>query len=353
MRRIRVLIVEDSPVVGEHLRRIISADVRLEVAGIATSGEEALAELDRLSPDVISMDIRLPGIQGFDATRRIMAERPTPIVVVSGIGMEEMALTMLALRAGALSAVEKPASTSHADYAALAEKLCTQLAIMSEVRVVRQRQTAGLRQAPETAYAPEKIERSGFKLLGIGASTGGPSALVQLLSGLAPNFPLPIVLVQHMAPAFLNGFAEWLGGVTPFPVSVPMGPTPLVGGHVYVAPCNDSHLIVRGGSALFEYSPPIGGHRPSANALFSSMARTLGAAGIGILLTGMGEDGALGLRDLNRAGSFTIAEHESTAVVYGMPGAAVQMGGVNESLPLGAIAGRVQELIAGQAEAPQ
>ncbi len=349
MNPIRVLIVEDSPVVGEHLRRIISADRRFEVAGVATSGEEALAVVDKISPDVISMDINLPGIQGFEATRRIMAEHPTPIVVVSGMDMQEMSLTMQALRAGALAVVEKPVSATHQDYTLLAGKLCTQLAIMSEVKVVRQRQAPSY-----TANgAPAGLHgTSHYRLLGIAASTGGPNALLQMLSGLGRDFPLPIVVVQHMTPAFLQGFAEWLASVTPFAVSVIHQSTELTAGRVYVAPSNRSHLVINGLTALLDDGPPVAGQRPSANILFSSMARSLRSSAIGVLLTGMGEDGATGIRDLKRAGSFTIGEDESTAIVYGMPAAAARMGGLCESLPLGDIAPRVLSLTSLKRETP-
>jgi two-component system, chemotaxis family, protein-glutamate methylesterase/glutaminase len=342
MNPIRVLIVEDSPVVGEHLRRIISADRRFEVAGVATSGEEALAVVDQISPDVISMDIHLPGIQGFEATRRIMAQHPTPIVVVSGIDMEEMSLTMQALRAGALAVVEKPVSTSHQDYASLAGRLCTQLAIMSEVKVVRQRHAPA---RPIGNGSPSAMPGTlHYRLLGIAASTGGPNALLQMLSGLGRDFPLPIVVVQHMTAAFLQGFAEWLASVTPFAVSVIHGPMALAAGRIYLAPSNQSHLVVNGLTASLDDGPPVGGQRPSANILFSSMAQSLSSSAIGVLLTGMGEDGAAGIRELKRAGSFTIGEDESTAIVYGMPAAAARNGGLCESLPLGDIAPRVLSL---------
>jgi two-component system chemotaxis response regulator CheB len=323
------------------LRRIITADSRFLVVGIATTGEDALEMVDRLAPHVISMDIRLPGMQGFEATQRIMAERPTPIVVVSGIDMEAMTLTMRALRAGALAVVEKPAASTHQDYGALAAKLCTQLAIMSEVRVVRQRpvkQRSGLID-PLTRNAGVT-----YRLLGIAASTGGPSALMQVLCGLGPDFPLPIVIVQHMTPAFLPGFSDWLAKVTPFSVSIIERPTPLRPGAVYLAPPKDSHLIINGLTGLCDEMPPIGGHRPAANALFSSMAESLGASAIGALLTGMGDDGAVGMRALKAGGSYTIAEDESTAVVYGMPGAAVRLGGAHEVLPLADIAPRIRKL---------
>jgi two-component system chemotaxis response regulator CheB len=341
MKPIRVLIVEDSPVVGEHLRRIVSADPRLEVAAIATSGEDALEMVRRVSPDVISMDIQLPGMQGFEATQRIMAEHPTPIVVVSGIDMEAMKLSMLALRAGALAVVEKPAATTHQDYGALAGRLCTQLVIMSDVHVVRQRPVT---RSLVSHRAPSRTPGASYRLLGVAASTGGPGALMQLFSSLGPDVPLPIVVVQHMTPAFLPGFADWLARVTPYPVSIVSNPTMLEPGKVYLAPPKDFHMVVDGLTGRCDETPAIGGHRPSANAMFSSMARSLGDSAIGVLLTGMGEDGAHGIRELKRAGSWTIAEDESTAVVYGMPAAALRLGGVHEALPLNDIAPRLRRL---------
>ncbi len=341
MKRVRVLIVEDSAVVREHLRRIISADQRLEVAGLAASGEEAIEMVERSAPDVISMDIQLPGIQGFEATRRIMSFRPTPIVVVSGIGTEDMSLSMQALRSGALAVIEKPVATTHDGYAALASRLCTQLAIMSEVKVVRQREIAP-RQVNLRATARGAVSSRAL-VLGIAASTGGPNALAQVLTGLQAGFPLPIAIVQHMTPGFMGGFAEWLQTVTPFRVMVVRERVELAPGTVYVAPTG-LHLAIDRRSAFLDGSAPVGSHRPSANILFSSMARTLGSAGVGVVLTGMGDDGAAGLNELKLAGGFTIAEAESSAVVYGMPAAAVKLGAVCESLPLGDIAARLLEL---------
>lgn len=346
MRPIRVLIVEDSPVVREHLRRIISADSRLQVAAMAASGEEALAVIDQVSPDIITMDIHLPGIQGLEATRRIMSYRPTPIVVVSGVGSEEVSLTMQALKAGALSVVEKPAATTHKDYEGMASRLCMQLAIMSDVKVVRQRPTPFPRLVNERfATGP-----SAYRVLGVATSTGGPGALLELFTGFGAGFPLPVAVVQHMTPSFMEGFASWLASVTPMPVEVMRERTRLTPGHVYLAPCN-RHLVVEGGFADLDDGPPVGSHRPAADMLFSSMAKTVGPSGIGVLLTGMGEDGAAGLRELRIAGGYTVAEDATTAVVYGMPAAAVRLGGASESLPLGEIAPRIRELIAARVEA--
>ncbi len=256
---------------------------------------------------------------------------------------DEVNLTMQALKAGALSVVEKPVSASHEDYAALAGRLCTQLAIMSEVKVVRQRETAEQRR-PASSPPVRQCGSPPYRLLGVAASTGGPSALLQLLSGLGSDFPLPIAIVQHMTAGFMGGFAEWLGKVTSFPVSIISYTTPLMGGHVYRA-----QQLAHGGAGRLGFP---GRRTPGRLApsfrqhsiLFDGAER--GGAGIGVLLTGMGDDGAEGLRELRRAGGFTIAEAESTAVVYGMPAAAVRLGAACESLPVNDIASRILENIA-------
>jgi two-component system chemotaxis response regulator CheB len=272
-------------------------------------------------------------------TRRIMSYRPTPIVVVSGVGSDEVSLTMQALKAGALSVVEKPLASSHRDYEAMANRLCMQLAIMSEVKVVRQRLRSFDGEPRERTASGATI----YRVVGVGTSTGGPGALLELFTGLGAAFSLPILVVQHMTPGFMQGFASWLASVTPMPLTVVEERMHLDPGHIYLAPSN-RHLITDGAFAALDDSPPIGSQRPSADMLFSSMARTAGPYGIGVLLTGMGEDGALGLRELRTSGGYTIAEDETSAVVYGMPAAAMRLGGASESLPLTDIAPRIREL---------
>jgi two-component system chemotaxis response regulator CheB len=328
-------------VVREFLRQIISSDPRFEVAGSVGTAEEALRVLDRVAPDVISLDIRLPGMQGFEAARRIMSQRPTPIVVVASSESQELNWTMEALRAGALTVVEKPSATSRSDYESLAGLLCTQLAIMSEVKVVRQHSAADLAARRPPPHCPP--DRLPYGVLGVAASTGGPAALMQLLPGLGSGFPLPVLVVQHMTQSFMDGFGAWLASVTPFAVEVVTARTILSPGKLYLA-APDRHLVVNGRWALAGDGDPVSSHRPSGDVLFSSMA-SVRDAGIGVLLTGMGEDGAKGLLALRRAGGYTIAEDESTAVVYGMPGAGARMGAACEVLPLPAIAPRILELM--------
>lgn len=352
-RRIRVLVVEDSPVIQQLLAHIIGADPRLEVAGIASSGEQALRMIERTVPDVVSLDIRLPGIDGFEVTSRIMRLTPLPIVVVAS-DVRDLDIPMRALQAGALAVVEKPGSVARADYQTVAHHLCTQLVIMSQVKVIRHR--IGARSTSRTdppaaaASAPlpgEAVAADGrrrrFRALGLVASTGGPAALAKLLKELPPGFPLPIFLVQHMGAPFMAGFASWLGTVSPLPVSLAEHGVIPRAGHVYVAP-GDRHLTVDNGVLRLTAGAMVCGQRPSGEVLFQSMAAVYGAAGIGVLLTGMGEDGARGLVEMRQAGAFTIAEHASTAVIHSMPGTAVRLGGAVEELPLDQVASRLLQL---------
>ncbi|MBM1171221.1 chemotaxis-specific protein-glutamate methyltransferase CheB [Microvirga arabica] len=348
--RVRVMVVEDSLVVRQLLVHIIASDPRLVVAAAVGSAEEALREIGRVRPDVISMDIRLPGIDGLEATRRIMSEQPTPIVVIAdSIEDSSLKISMNALRAGALTVVEKPVGLSSEGYAAIASTICTQLYIMSQVPVVRQRSFTPWREAAAPRREPEwGMTRP--SIMGIAASTGGPPALAKILGALPANFPLPILLVQHMGAPFMEGFASWLNGLVSLDVRLAQDQEIPAPGRVYVAP-GDRHLLLSSAGTLkLSAEPPLGNQRPSATMLFQSMARSLGRRGLGVILTGMGEDGAQGLVELRQAGGYAVSEDESTAVVYGMPAAAARMGGVNVSLPLDMIAPRILRLARGDGE---
>jgi two-component system chemotaxis response regulator CheB len=341
MKKIRVLIVEDSQVAREFLEHIVSEDPRLEVAASVASAEEGLRILAKVSPDVISMDVWLPGMNGFKATQRIMSERPTPIVIVSASAANtDQRVTIQALQAGALAVIEKPAVSSLEEYDLLAKQLCTQLAIMSQVKLVRMR-----RQPRPSQLAPGQAGASpgGYRMLGIASSTGGPNALVRLLGRLGPSFPIPIALVQHITSGFLEGFAAWLESSCPFEVEIVRETSIAEPGKVYVAAA-DRHLIASPTKLSARAGAKICGQIPSGTVLFTSMATTLGAAALGVVLTGMGSDGAEGLLAVRKRGGYTIAEDESTAVVYGMPLEAVSLGAISELLPLHAIAPRILAL---------
>ncbi len=352
-KTIKVMIVEDSPVVQELLRHMISEDPRLEVAAVVDNAEEALRKLNQVQPDVISLDIRLPGMNGLDATLQIMSSRPTPIVVVSAsVEKEDLNITMNALRAGALAVVEKPVGVGDDDYQTMARQLCDQLAGMSQVKVVRQTVRRNLdfgsktKSAPEAAFTTPGVMAPSAppKVLGIVASTGGPNAISQVLCGLGGAFPLPILAVQHITDGFTEGFVNWLNDVTPFKVVIAKnGETP-VPGKVYLPP-EDRHLEIREGLLKISAGGMVDAHRPSGTTLFSSMARDQGAKALGVLLTGMGTDGAAGLLEIKKAGGHTIAESESTAVIYGMPAEAEALSAVRETLPLEAIAPGVMNAV--------
>lgn len=336
-RPIRVMIVEDSTVVRTLLTHIVTSDPRLTVAAAVATAEEAIAALPTVRPDVISMDIRLPGIDGLEATRRIMTDQPTPIIVISAsIDKSSLKSTMAALSAGALGVVEKPVGTGHADYAGIAREICTQLVIMSQVALVRHRIRP---RVPVAANAPAAKTP---KIILCAASTGGPQALAKLFGGLGA-LPLPVLLVQHMGAAFMDGFATWLDSVVPQRVTIGEAGVEPQPGTIYVAP-GDRHMRLGSDRRIAVSSAaPVGGQRPSATLLFESAAETLDGAALGIVLTGMGEDGGQGVAKLKSLGGAAVAEHENSAVVYGMPAAAVRAGAL--ALPIELMPAHVRRLL--------
>lgn len=291
MKKKSVMIVEDSRTVSEFLQHIINRDPRLEVVANVSTGEEALDTLKNLRPDIISLDIRLPGMNGFEATQRIMNEFPTPIVVVSSdVEDEELNISMNALRAGALAVVQKPVGLKHSDYEKLAAELCTKLAIMSEVRVIRQRyrifnprQPTGVpveTTARSTARSLRAANGQVPKVLAVVASTGGPNALVQLLGSLSPDFHAPVLLVQHITPGFVRGFVSWLHDVLPaFTVVEAAHCQPLEPRTVYVAPAGKHLAFAAPFQTQLLDEAPVNAQKPSGTVLFRSLSKLGSHAG--------------------------------------------------------------------------
>jgi two-component system chemotaxis response regulator CheB len=340
---LRVLVAEDSATARELLVGILRADPEIEVVGKAKNGLEAVDLTKQLRPSVVTMDIRMPKMDGFEATRQIMVEAPTPIVIVSGISdLHEVEVSMHALRLGALAVVAKPPGPDASTFEDESRQLIQKVKAMAQVKVVRR--------WPERATVPQpppmpRVEaRVRPRVVAIAASTGGPAALAHVLCALTPDFALPVLVVQHMAKGFMEGFAAWLNTTAAsLRVKVAHDGEPLCPRTVYVAP-DDRHLGVRDESVTVSNGPPIQGFRPSGTFLFESVAKTSGRATVAIVLTGMGTDGVAGLRSVRVAGGRIIAQDEETSVVFGMPGAAVAAGLVDDTLPLAAIGTRLREL---------
>jgi two-component system chemotaxis response regulator CheB len=342
--RIRVLLVEDSPVERELLRYLLSSDPQLLVAGVAHDGEEGVAAACRLHPDVIVMDIHMPRLDGYAAARQIMESCPTRIVMVTASSQaHEVAETFRVLEAGALTVLAKPIGPGSTDFAAVAGEFIQTIKLMAEVPVVKRWPHA--RSAQPLPPLPAVSVPGEIKLVAIGASTGGPQVLQDILSRLPARLPVPILIVQHISSGFTAGFVEWLSHATGFPVHVAAHSQQPEAGHAYVAP-DGLHLgISKDGYLELAEAPKEHGLRPAVSYLFRSVAAAYGPAAIGVLLTGMGRDGAQELRALRQAGAVTIAQDRDSAIVFGMPGAAVQLDAAVHVLPPPAIANTIQRLL--------
>lgn len=378
---IRVLVVDDSATQRAALIALLEADLGISVVGWAADGAEAVRATARLRPDVIAMDLRMPVMDGVEATRRIMQETPTPIVMVTASSARDDAMVVFdAMKAGVLAIVAKPTVTfegpgesAPASPASAAGNLTRTLKAMSQVKVIRrwsaerlasyQASTAlpstpsashsqssspsptfaarsatpappAARTTPAAPTTPASPPRLAVRpeIVAIGASTGGPQALAIVLPALPADFRLPVLVVQHIAPGFEPALVDWLGTLCALPVRLAEDGMSLSGPGIFIAH-SGTHLLVRGRRLSLSDSAPVGGHRPSVTALFQSVAREYRATAVGVLLSGMGDDGAAGLRDLRRAGALTVAQDEATSVVFGMPAVAIAMGVADHVLP--------------------
>ena len=334
---IRVVVADDSDTVRQLLRRWLSAEFGFAIVGEARNGRECVELVARLRPAIVVMDVDMPEMDGLEATRQVMSRAPTPILIFTSSTLaRQRKVAFEALAAGALDVFHKPRVLPRDSVAATAgdaDKFRKLLALLAPIKVIG-RPAAGTRPVPATPVRPTSAIP---RVLAIAASTGGPVALIRVLGALPPTFPLCTLLVQHQSPAFMPGFIEWLGENIRLPVKAAAHGDALRPAVVLVAPGDHHMRLGNDGRIQLDREEPMHACRPAADALFESVARVAAAKAIGVLLTGMGRDGAQGLLEMRRAGAYTVAQDEASSVVYGMPQAAVALGGVDQILPLDAI----------------
>jgi two-component system chemotaxis response regulator CheB len=339
--RLRVLVVDDSTVQRQILSRLLCQDPNIEVIGWASTGAEAVRSVARLRPDVVTLDDRMPMMSGLEAARQIMRDTPTPIVMISAAsGDDARRLVDEALAVGVLAVQGKRALAS-GEPGAVAE-LVRLIKSMAEVRVVRRRRDPA--RGDITLPPPQAPASGAAEIVAIGASTGGPQTVREILSHLPGSFPLPILVVQHTTAGTSNTLVDWLASATRVPVRVAENGVCIDSPGVYVAPTG-RHLVVRGRRLGFDDGPPVSLHCPSATMLFRSVAAAYGPRAVGVLLTGMGDDGAVGLCELKSAGALTIAQDESSSIVFGMPAEAIRRGAATHVLPPRKIASMLLEQV--------
>ncbi len=351
---IRVLVVEDSAIIQEFLVHILRSDPAIEVVGIAETGEEALAAVARTRPDLITMDVHMPRMNGFDATRRIMETHPTPIVIVSGTtDFTDTTKAFRAIESGALAVLQKPRGPGHPQHEKSTADLIRTVKLMSEVKVVRRWPRTRTPDVPPEAsqYSEVRLQTGQMRprVVAIGASTGGPPILQTILSALPKDFPVPVLIVQHIAVGFTQGFVEWLAQSSTLPVHIPANGQPILAGQVYVAPDKFHMAVAAEGRVRLSTDEPENGLCPSVSHLFRSVIKTYGRNAIGVLLTGMGKDGAWELKLMKEQGAVTIVQDRDTSVVHGMPGEAIRLGGATYILSPEKIRSALTSLVAATA----
>lgn len=339
----RVLVVDDSPTMRGLITAVLSSDPEVNVIGQAGDALEAREAIKRLNPDVLTLDIEMPNMNGLDFLEKIMTLRPMPVIMVSTMTHRGAEATLAALEIGAFDCVGKPAPGDTRPFGDLAEK------VKAAARAQRRSVNTSAPVAPPPSVADFRVGR---KIVAIGSSTGGVEALIAVLQKFPANCP-PTVITQHMPPTFTKSFAERLNRLCAPVVQEATDGARLEIGKIYLAPGGERHLQVSNASApccrLIERDP-VNGHRPSVDVLFDSVAELAGRNAVGVILTGMGRDGAAGLLKMRHAGARTLGQNEKTCVVYGMPRVAHELGAVEQQLPLTAIGEEILKMTAARKE---
>lgn len=326
---IKVLIVDDSHTTMEYLKYLLDSDDEVMIVGIAGNGKEAVELSKKKRPDVILMDINMPEMNGFEATRIIMENNPVPIIIMSAIhDVKESAVIFRAMEAGAVTLLNKPWGTDHPDYERDSEELLQNVKLMSEVKVIRRSKfMRGKAKKPgPKPIVVKPVARPGeISVIAIGASAGGPPVLQKILLKIPKNFPVPILIVQHISSGFIDALTKWLGQTMECTIHLAAHGEILLPGHVYFAP-DDYHMGVNGSDRIIlSRAKPENSSRPSISFLFRSMTDVYGATAVGVLLTGMGKDGADGLKLMRDRGAITIAQDKESSLVHGMAGEAIKL----------------------------
>ena len=339
---IKVLLVEDSPVAVEILQRILKSSPEIIVVGTARNGQEALDLIPKLEPQVICTDFHMAKMDGLELTRQVMTKYPRPILVISNsVQADDPQNIFKLMQAGAIDIFPKPIGGTNLDYDRIKESLITKIKILAGVKVFTKplpKITPPKSEMVQTTEPQLIKSSSAIKIVAIGASTGGPQALQKVLSPLAKDFPVPIICTQHISEGFLQGLVNWLALECRLKVKIATeGELPFPG-TVYFAP-DGYHLELNSlGKFIYTNSGMVDGHCPSATVMFKSVVKFYGKATLGILLTGMGKDGAIGMKAISQAGGITIAQDEASSVVFGMPKEAIALGGIQYILPVQEIA---------------
>jgi two-component system chemotaxis response regulator CheB len=349
MERVRVLVVDDSALVRKLLSTMLSCDPGIEVVGTAADPLIAREKIKQLNPDVLTLDVEMPRMDGITFLENLMRLRPMPVVMVSSLTQEGAEVTLRALELGAVDFFTKPSNDLASTFAEGAQEICAKVKLAA---LARPRQRAAVRKldVPPRLTADAVLPRAqsagtrgGMPIIAIGASTGGTEAIRVVLEAMPPDAP-PIVITQHIPAAFSGPFASRMDNCSAMRVCEARDGQPIQPGHAYIAP-GSQHLLVMWDGAKYvcrlHNGPPVNRHKPSVDVLFRSMAASVGKAAIAALLTGMGDDGARGLLELQQGGAHTLVQDEESSVVWGMPGAAWKLGAASEKLPLEHIAARL------------